>query len=301
VLERVSAVLANDVEVAGLATGGRHAIAMAGELAPDAIVLDINMPGLDGYQTKSALDAAGSRAPVVFLSMLDSDEVVSEAFHRGGRGYVVKPHVARDLPSALYHVLRGRLFVPSLGSLFQLARGGGHAMQLYDDPEAFLDGLAGLFDCALRQGDATCVIATEDLRSGLSNRLRVRGWNVDESSGHSRFVAIDAAEAIGRFMGNGLPDPARLAEIASELEQYRLSATGHATSRLLVFGNMVAVLSAASYAGAAIALEHLWNGLTQGLPFVTLCGYSASCVHDMADLCSDACAEHWAVSHANGV
>ena len=81
------------------------------------IVLDINMPGLDGFQTKRALEQAGSRAPVVFLSALDADDYVSEAFRCGGRGYVLKAHLARDLASALDQVLLGRMFVPSLTSL----------------------------------------------------------------------------------------------------------------------------------------------------------------------------------------
>ena len=48
----------------------------------------------------------------MFLSMLDSEEYVSEAFRCGGRGYVLKPLVGRDLTSALHHV-------PMAGYLFQ--------------------------------------------------------------------------------------------------------------------------------------------------------------------------------------
>jgi CheY-like chemotaxis protein len=301
VLDKVAAVLASDVEVAGITTSGRQAIAMADQIAPDAIVLDINMPGLDGYGTKSALDEAGSCAPVVFLSMFDSEEHVGEAFRRGGRGYVLKPHVTRDLASALHHVLLGRRFVPSLESLFRLADGACHAMQLYRDSNSFLDGLAGFFDLALRRGDATCVIATKDLRNGLSDRLRSRGWDLNGSSVQKRYLVFDAADAIGKFMRNGVPDSDRLAEIALELDRYRLSVSGGATSRLTVFGNMVALVSADFSAAAAVALERQWNSLTRGLPFFTLCGYSASCVQDLGELCSDACAEHWAVSHANGL
>jgi DNA-binding response OmpR family regulator len=57
VLDKVAVVSANESDVVGVATGG-EAIAIAG------MVLDINMPGLDGYQTKSALDHAGSRVAV---------------------------------------------------------------------------------------------------------------------------------------------------------------------------------------------------------------------------------------------
>jgi hypothetical protein len=81
-------------------------------------------------------------------------------------------------------------------------------------------------------------------------------------------------------MRNGLPDPDRLAEIAAELDQYRRAVSEGATSRLTVFGNMVVSLSADGNAPAVIALESLWNRLTHGLPFLTLCGYDSCCFHD---------------------
>ena len=78
VLDTVSEILADDFEVAALATDGRQALDAARRLDPDLIVLDINMPGLDGFQTFRALEQAGSRAPVVFLSMFDAEEHVAK-------------------------------------------------------------------------------------------------------------------------------------------------------------------------------------------------------------------------------
>jgi hypothetical protein len=112
-------------------------------------------------------------------------------------------------------------------------------------------------------------------------------------------MVIDAAEALKRMMRNGMPDPAQLADIAAELEQYRAAVTGNAGSRLTIFGNMVVLLGDAGNMDAAVALEHHWNAVTRGLPFFTLCGYSAACFHtDGSDVWSRACAEHGAVSHA---
>jgi|RhiMethySRZTD1v2_1073278.scaffolds.fasta_scaffold05198_20 CheY-like chemotaxis protein len=296
VLDRMSALLADDFEVAGAASSGRHALELARQIDPDLIVLDINMPGFDGFQTSRALEQAGSRAPVVFLSMLDADEDVRQAFQCGGRGYVVKSRAARDLATALDQVLLGRVFVPSVSALPDVAERGGHALQLYDDIETFLDGLAAFFDRALRGGDAACVLATEDVRDGLRTRLRSRGWDV--GGGHPRYIETDAADALRSFMGDRLPDADRLFEIAEELDRYRRAVTGSATSRLTIFGNMVRVLIADGNAEAAIALENLWTTVTRDRPFLTLCGYATSCFDNRAsDLWARACAEHWAVSH----
>src|SRR5678816_1271123 len=97
VLNRVSALLAHECDVVGTATDGRQALDAVRALDPDAIVLDINMPGLNGFQTMQALEQAQSRTPVVFLSLIDADEEIREAFRRGGRGYVVKTRMADDL------------------------------------------------------------------------------------------------------------------------------------------------------------------------------------------------------------
>jgi CheY-like chemotaxis protein len=302
VLKTVAAMLAVDFDVVAAATDGAQAIETAADVNPDVIVMDIEMPGLDGFQTARALKRDGlPDTPVVFLSMHGADEVVSEAFRCGGRGYVLKQRVGRDLVHALDQALRGRSFVPSLAALSSVDA-GGHVMQLYDGVESFVDGLAILFDLALRRGDATCVIANRPVREGLSDRLRARGWAAGGSSGHKRYLAIDAADALSRFMRNGLPDPDRLADLARELDAYRRAESEGAGAQLTVCGNMVVSLSEDGNAPAVIALERLWNELTRHLPFLTLCGYTSCCFPDGAPgLWSAVCTEHRALSHAHDV
>lgn len=302
-LDAVSAMLAEDFDVVGTATDGRHALAVAADVDPEVIVLDVEMPALDGFQTLRALQQAGfATTPAVFLSMHDADEYVNEAFRCGARGYVVKPRISRDLVSALDQALLGRAFVPSLASLHQLANGGMHAMHLRHDPESLMDDVASFFDLALRRGDATCIIATADIRQGVHERLRALGWDVGGSPGHKRYAVIDAADALNRFMRDGLPDPNRLAEIAEELDDYRRAAAEETTARLTIFGNMVEMLSAEGNTDAAISLERLWNTFTHDRPFLTLCGYATSCFHDgVPDLWKDACDAHRALSHADDI
>jgi hypothetical protein len=191
------------------------------------------------------------------------------------------------------------MFAPSVASLFRMAPGNIHAMQLHRDSASLLDGLITVFDLALRRGDATCVIASEEVREGLARGLRARGWSVGNSTGHERYLVIDADDALKRFMRNGLPSPDRVAELAAELDQYRRAAGEGATARLTLFGNTVVSLSMQDNAEAAIALERLWNTLTAELPFFTLCGYAAKCFHEGSpDLLARACDEHVALSHA---
>ena len=293
--------LATDFDVVGVATDGQAALESARQAEPDLIVMDVAMPRLDGFQAVRALRRTPSQAKVVFLSMHESDEYIVEAFECGGQGFVLKTRVQADLAGALDQVLAGRLFVPSLKSLFHVADGGnGHALQLHRNGDAFLDGLGDFFHLALQRGDATCLIATEPVRVGVSARLKKRGWDFDGSSVRGRHLVVDASEAIDRFMRDDAPDRDRLAEIAEELDHYRLTAAEGPVSRLTVFGEMAGVLSLRGNAAAVVELEHSWTQLTHHLPFFTLCGYSTACFDDEmhSGLFSGVCAEHWAVSHA---
>jgi CheY-like chemotaxis protein len=299
----VSAILAPDFYVVGLATDGRQALEIARRVDPDVIVLEVDMPVMNGFQTVRALKQGGvPTPPVVFLSAHEADDLVDEAFRCGGRGYVVESRVRDDLATALDQALLGRLFVPSLTALFRLTPGGGHAMQLHVGVEALLDDLAAYFDLALRRGDATCVIATPLVRGGLAARLRARGWHVDGSSGHPRYRTLDAAGVLRRYMRRGRPDADRLAGIVAELDQYRQAVAESAASRLILFSTMVESLGNAGKTQAVIDVERLWTTLTHDLPFVTLCGYSTSCFHTrVPHLWSDVCTEHGMLSHASDV
>jgi DNA-binding response OmpR family regulator len=276
VLDRVSSMLADTYDVVGAVTDGRHTPAIARRLAPDAIVMDINMPGLDGFETMRELDLAGSRAPVVFLSLMDDDGHIVEAFRRGGRGYVVKSRMLRDLPIALDQVLRKRRFPSSLPSLHQIDNEGGHAMHLYGDAQSFAADVAALLDAALRRGDATGLIATAEVCDGVARHLRDRGWDVGASGTLNRYRAMEARAALDDLLRDGLPDAARVAAIVDELDEYRRTVAGP-SSCLTIAGNLSASLLAAGNLPGARAQEHLWESLTKARPFFTLCGYSTSC------------------------
>jgi CheY-like chemotaxis protein len=299
VLDRVSSMLTDTFDVVGTATDGRHAPEVARRLDPDVIVLDINMPGVDGFETMRTLERTGSRAAVVFLSLLDDEEHICEAFRRGGRGYVVKSRLLNDLPVALDHVLLGRRFVPSLPSLSHITD-AGHAVHLHDGEDSFVDDVAGLLDVALRRGDATCLIATPPVRDGVEAQLQARGWDVGPSATLNRYRAVDVHAALTGLLRDGMPDATELAAVVNDLDEYRRSASAGAASRITIAGNLSGSLSAAGNARGAHALERLWDTLTQDRPFFTVCGYSTSCFSDESDTWSVTASAHSAVCLGSG-
>ncbi|MDQ3824001.1 MAG: response regulator [Actinomycetota bacterium] len=81
------------------ARDGAEAMERAVELQPDLIVLDVNMPGQDGFETSRRLreDPRTSHVPVVFLTARTREQDVVTGYARGGDGYVTKPFEPHEL------------------------------------------------------------------------------------------------------------------------------------------------------------------------------------------------------------
>jgi DNA-binding NarL/FixJ family response regulator len=106
-----------DIELAGEAADGEAAIAQAAKLLPDVVVMDLNMPGVNGVEATRKIVAANPAIAVLVLTMLDEDEPVFAAMRAGARGYVVKGADTDDLLRALESVARGDVvFGPTVAS-----------------------------------------------------------------------------------------------------------------------------------------------------------------------------------------
>jgi len=110
-LVRASAALMPDCLIVGAVKDGPAALAAAGALRPDVIVLDISMPGMSGFEVADRLRKTGSTAAVVFLTVHDDEEFVVAAKAAGVIGYVVKPRLTSDLLRAVREAREGRPFV----------------------------------------------------------------------------------------------------------------------------------------------------------------------------------------------
>jgi DNA-binding NarL/FixJ family response regulator len=92
------------VGVVGQAATGEEAVRAAGELAPDVVVMDLNMPGIGGVEATRRLAVASPLARVVVLTISDRDEDVVEAILAGACGYLLKdasiPELVRGIEAA---------------------------------------------------------------------------------------------------------------------------------------------------------------------------------------------------------
>jgi DNA-binding NarL/FixJ family response regulator len=104
------------VEVVGEAANGEEAVALAGQLAPDVVVMDIRMPGMDGIEATRRITEGGERVPrVLVLTTFDLDEYVYEALRAGASGFLLKDAPEEQLVSGIRVVAGGAsLFAPAV-------------------------------------------------------------------------------------------------------------------------------------------------------------------------------------------
>lgn len=96
-----------DLEVVGSASNGKAAIALVGKLHPDIVLIDMEMPGLDGITATRIILQQFSGVRVIVLSMHDEDNYVAQAVRAGAMGYLIKNTPAQELEAAIRSVHQG--------------------------------------------------------------------------------------------------------------------------------------------------------------------------------------------------
>jgi DNA-binding NarL/FixJ family response regulator len=107
--------LADDIEVAGEARDGNDAVRLAKDLQPDVVLMDIQMPELDGIEATRRLQQAGIEARVLILTTFDHDEYVYGALRAGASGFLLKDVPREQLLDAIRTIARGdALLAPAI-------------------------------------------------------------------------------------------------------------------------------------------------------------------------------------------
>jgi DNA-binding NarL/FixJ family response regulator len=102
-----------DFDVVGQAATGREALALVRGLEPDLLVLDLDMPELDGLGVLQALAADQDATPVLVLTMYAHEDAVFEAMKAGARGYLIKTAAPDRVLDAAHAVAGGGVVLPA--------------------------------------------------------------------------------------------------------------------------------------------------------------------------------------------
>jgi DNA-binding NarL/FixJ family response regulator len=192
------------IEVAGVAGTGREAVQAAVTLRPDVLVMDIQMPDLNGIAATREISRAAPDVAVLMLTMFDDDDSVFAAMRSGARGYVLKGAQQDEIVRAIQAVAAGEaIFGPGiarrvLGMASAPATAGAPFPELTRREHEVLDLIAaGLrnTEIARRMSIAPKTIANHI--SAIFTKLQVT----------DRAEAIIRARDAGLGRGTGLPRP----------------------------------------------------------------------------------------------
>ncbi|MFD9722491.1 response regulator [Streptomyces sp. NPDC059072] len=197
---------AEDIEVIGQATDGREALSLARRHAPDVILLDVRMPGVDGI---SALPHLVQLAPVLMLTYSQEAEIVREALLLGASGYLVHGEfttegllrAVRDMPLGRPH------FTPTAASalLAELRASSQPQRDVSQSTERMSNSV--VFGLSSREEEIMDLIA-----SGMSNQQIASACFISEKTVKNHINRIFAklqsatrSEAIARWLGTARP------------------------------------------------------------------------------------------------
>src|SRR5947199_1285983 len=103
-----------DMEVAGTADGGQAAVNLAKKERPHVILMDINMPDMDGITATEIISNTVPESPIIMMSVQGDQDHLRRSMLAGAREYLVKPFSADELINAIRHVYASQQRRPAL-------------------------------------------------------------------------------------------------------------------------------------------------------------------------------------------
>jgi DNA-binding NarL/FixJ family response regulator len=106
-----SVLLSEGFEIAAEAADGREAVDLTRKLRPDAVVLDVSMPSLNGIDAAREIQTACPQVKTILLTMHKQSQFILEALRAGVKGYVLKAQASGDLIHAIRTALQGDTYL----------------------------------------------------------------------------------------------------------------------------------------------------------------------------------------------
>ena len=163
-------------EVVAEADDGIGAVTAAHETQPDVVLMDLNLPGLDGIQATRRIVAASPQIAVLVLTMFDDDASVFAAMRAGARGYLLKGQDQTEILRAVAAVADGEaIFGPSVAAriieFFAAARPPATTETVFPELTAREHEVLGLIAAGRNNADITAalVLSPKTVRNHVSN------------------------------------------------------------------------------------------------------------------------------------
>ena len=184
--------LLDGVEVVGAASDGNEAVALAGNLRPDVVLMDLRMPRCDGIEATRLLRERQPGTKVVVLTTYADDQSVIEAFRAGARGYLTKDAGGEEIRQALLRVLDDHAVIDPavqhhLVDAIAIAAPASESEQSRSSASRLPDGITP------REAEVLSLIATGLSNAEIAAHLVVSEGTVKSHINHL-FAKIDARD-----------------------------------------------------------------------------------------------------------
>jgi DNA-binding NarL/FixJ family response regulator len=184
------------IELVGEAASGREVVESSATLAPDVVLMDLQMPGINGIEATRRILQTNPRVGIVVLTMFEDDESVFSAMRAGARGYVLKGGEPAEIMEVLRAVAKGEAhFGPEIARRIT----GFFSILRTDPAEAFPELTA-------REREILDLIARGHGNQEIARRLFLSPRTVRNHISHifSKLQIADRAQAIVRAREAGM-------------------------------------------------------------------------------------------------
>ncbi len=186
-----------DFEIVDEATSGEEVISLAARLQPDVILMDIQMPGINGIEATRRVLHTSPNIRILIITMFEDDASVFTAMRAGARGYILKDAQKGDMLGAIRAVGRGEaIFSPAIAA---------RLIEYFNAPQFTMPTLA-FPELTEREREILDLIAKGHNNSEIATRLVLSPNTVRNyvSNVFSKLQVADRAQAIIRAREGGL-------------------------------------------------------------------------------------------------
>jgi DNA-binding NarL/FixJ family response regulator len=187
----------SDIEVVGEAATGAEVIGKADQLQPDVILMDIQMPGVNGIQATRQIVNKHPNIGVIVVTMYKDDDSVFAAMRAGARGYILKGADQEEMLRAIRAVARGEaLFGPEIAA---------RLVKFFSSPQSDLSPQA-FPELTAREREVLDLIAKGLNNQAIANRLSISEKTVRNhiSNIFNKLQVVDRAQAIVKAREAGM-------------------------------------------------------------------------------------------------
>src|SRR5688572_26461020 len=187
----IANLLASDFDVVAVVADGQAAVDAAEGLNPDLIVLDISMPGVNGFEAAALIRQLPDPPWIVFATAYEDVSIVSAAAALGASAVVLKRKMQSELVPA---ILRAMLF---------------HAVCFYEDASSLARTVASFIGEGLAVNEGAVIITTASRSASIREQLAATGVPSEGRLGQVELLMLDADEVLSQLIISDRPDAER--------------------------------------------------------------------------------------------